>query len=300
MLRVRRGKVLAVVSTLVAGAAVHTAATATTPKAGDPVATRAELVMGSIARITLPDGVPGEAWDAAFAALRAVDATMSLYRPESALVRVNAHAAEHPEAVDEDLYECLARARALGATTDGAFDPTVLPLLKAWGAYPGLDHVAAGNAEAVGWDGLVLDPAARTVAFRRPGMGVDLGGIAKGFALDRARAALTRAGVARAVLDLGGNLAMMGAGPGPGWRIAVREPSAPEGSLGVLTLGPDQTASTSGNYARDFAHEGWRAPSHIYDPRNGRPVASGLTVTVWAPDGATAAALSTALLVLGP
>lgn len=290
----RMCRLILVVLTLLAGAPV---------RAAEPTrsSTRAELVMGSIAQITIPDGASDAAFEAAFAALRRVDASMSLYRPESALVRVNAHAARHAEPVDAELFSCLERSRALSAATDGAFDVTVLPLLRAWGAYPGLDHLGSGGrVDAVGWGGLVLDPAARAVHFRREGMGIDLGGIAKGFALDRARAALAASGVRHAVLDLGGNLAFLGDGPGSGRRVAVRDPADPETSLGVLVLDPDQTVSTSGNYARDFATEGWRARSHVYDPRTGRAAREDLAVTVWAPDATTADALSTACLVLGP
>jgi FAD:protein FMN transferase len=263
-------------------------------------ATRAELVMGTIAQITIADGASDAAFEAGFAALRRVDASMSLYRSESQLVRVNAHAAEHAEPVDPDLFACLTRARVLSDLTDGAFDVTVLPLLRAWGAYPDLTYLPAGRIDAVGWGGLLLDPVAHAVRFRRVGMGIDLGGIAKGFALDRARAALAAAGVPRAVVDLGGNLALVGDGPADGWRIAVRDPADPDATLGVLVLDRDQAVSTSGNYARDFPTEGWRVPSHVFDPRTGRPVPGKLAVTVWAPDATTADALSTALLVLGP
>ena len=260
---------------------------------------RAELVMGGVATITMPDAADA-AFEAGFAALRAVDAAMSLYRPDSELVRLNRHAASHAEPVDAPLFACLERARALSAVSDGAFDVTVLPLLRAWGAYRELDYLGVVRADAVGWGGLVLDRDARTVRFARDGMGLDLGGIAKGFALDRARAAVAAAGVRRAVLDLSGNLALLGAGPGIGWRVAVTDPTDPDTTVGVLTLGPDQAVSTSGNYRRAFAHEGWRAPSHIYDPRTGRPVERDLAVTVWAPDATTADALSTALFVVGP
>jgi thiamine biosynthesis lipoprotein len=269
--------------------------------AGEHVATatRAELVMGTIARVTLSEP-RDEAFEAAFAALRRVDAAMSLFKPESALVRVNLHAARHAEAVDDELYECLARARALSEITDGAFDPTILPLLRSWGAYRDLVHLPPGRVDAVGWGGLRLDPAAHTVRFAREGMAVDLGGIAKGYALDRARAALLAVGARRGIVDLGGNLALLGDGPDGGWRIAVRDPAAPEGSVGTVVLDRDVAVSTSGNYARDFAAEGWRTPSHIFDPRTGRPVRPGLAVTVWTRDAADGDALSTALLVIGP
>jgi len=260
---------------------------------------RAELVMGTVARVALPPAsASAERFAAAFAAFREVDDAMSLYRPESELSRVNARAAARPVPVGDALFALLARARTLAAESDGAFDVTILPLLRLWGAYPGLAWLPPGSVTAVGAPGLRLDPHARTVSFARRGMGIDLGGIAKGFALDRARAALAAAGVKRARLDVGGELAFVGDDP-MGWRVAVRDPERPSRTLGVLTLGGDASVSTSGNYARDFTAEGWRAPSHVYDPRTGRPVAPDVAVTVWAPDATTADALSTALIVLG-
>jgi len=286
---------------LLAATAGMAAAAGNAADTGDVAITeRAELVMGTVARLAVFDrAVAPAAFAAAFAALRAVDASMSLYIPGSELVRVNAHAAQHPEPVGLELFTLLTRARALSEETDGAFDITVLPLLRLWGAYPGLGYLGRGNRSAVGFAGLQLDPAARTVSFRRPGMALDLGGIAKGFGLDRAAAALHAAGVGAARLDLGGNLALLGAGPRGVWRVAVRDPDVPEEPLGILALGSDVAVSTSGNYARDFAAEGWRAPSHIYDPRSGRPVLAPRAVTVWASDATTADALSTALVVVG-
>ncbi len=280
-------------------AVVLLASLAVTPTVAG-AATRATLVMGTIARITLVDGADERAFDAGFAAFERVDASMSLYRATSDLVRLNAHAADHAEPVDPELFDCLARSRAMSDLTDGAFDVTILPLLRAWGAYPALDYLAAGRPDAVGWEALMLDPAAHTVRFQRRGMGIDLGAVAKGFALDRARDAMVASGVATAVLDLGGELLLVGAGPDGAWRIAVRDPATPDASLGVLVFDRAEAISTSGNYERDFAAEGWRTPSHVFDPRTARPVRPGLAVTVWAPDATTADALSTALLVLGP
>lgn len=291
---------LALAFVVVAGMAPRDGTAAPAGESEAPTVERAELVMGTIARVALPASAGrAEAFEAAFAALRAVDASMSLYRRDGALVRVNLHAASRPEHVDAALFALLGRARELAAETDGAFDVTILPLLRLWGAYPELSYLGGGSTTAVGIAGLRLDPRGRTVRFARSGMGLDLGGIAKGFALDRARVALAGAGVTRARLDLGGQLAFIGGGPDGGWRVAVRDPDDPERPLGILVLGPDASVSTSGNYERDFAREGWRAPSHIYDPRTGRPATGDFAVTVWATDAATADALSTTLFVLG-
>ncbi len=299
--RLRRAAAITAWAAVALGAARAGGAAGPPPGASEPpTIERAELVMGTVARVALPPRLAtARTFEAAFAALREVDATMSLYREDSELVRVNARAADHPEPVDAPLFALLVRARELGIESDGAFDVTVLPLLRLWGAYPELGYLGAGSRTAVGIEGLRLDAAARTVGFARPGMGLDLGGIAKGCALDRARAALATRGVDRARLDLGGDLAFVGAGPQGVWRAAVRDPDAPDRPLGVLVVGADASLSTSGNYERDFAREGWRARSHLYDPRTGRPVTRDVAVTVWSPDATAADALSTALVVLG-
>jgi thiamine biosynthesis lipoprotein len=262
---------------------------------------RAELVMGTTVRIAILDGPRDPAtYEAGFGALRTVDRMASLYRGDSALVRVNAHAGVHAEPVEEELFALLVRARELSVLSDGAFDPTVLPLLRAWGAYGELRHLGPIDPSAVGFAAMLLDPSTRSVRFALPGMALDLGGIAKGWALDRARAALAARGVRRALLDLGGTLACVGGGGDQGWPVAVRDPEGADGLLGIVGVPDDGTISTSANYARDFDGEGWRARSHIYDPRTRRPVLSARAVTVWAPEAAAADALSTALFVLGP
>ncbi len=270
-----------------------------------PVVERAEYVMGTVARIAIlvdrdSNPVPERSFEAAFGAIRAVDRSMSLYQPGSELLRLNAHAGRHAERVGEDLFRILARAKDLSSMTDGAFDVTVLPLLRAWGGYRELAHLGSSSPGAVGFAALRLDRRSRSVRFELPGMAVDLGGVAKGFALDRARERLRAEGVTQARLDLGGNLAFLGGGPTGCWRVAVRDPAHPERSLGVLELPEDHAVATSANYARDFAAEGWRAPSHVYDPRTRQPVLTRGAVTVWAPDATTADALATAFLVLGP
>jgi thiamine biosynthesis lipoprotein len=283
------GTAAAVAAAMLTGAAAPRAAAA---------AERAELVMGTLARIVIPgESATADRFDAAFAALRSVDAAMSLYRPASEVRRVNAHAAFHPEPVGPELFAVLTRARELAVATDGAFDPTVLPLLVAWGAYREL-QLRTDEPVTVGFAGLRLDDRTRTVAFRARGMGLDLGGIAKGFALDRATAALRALGARRALLDLGGNLALVDDDQARRWPVAVRDPHSPDRPLGTLAVGRGGV-STSANYARDFAAEGWRAPTHIYDPRTRRPVGVERAVTVWAADATTADALSTALMVTG-
>jgi thiamine biosynthesis lipoprotein len=192
----------------------------------------------------------------------------------------------------------LAEAVAVAALSGGAFEPTVLPLVRLWGFRGGEPRLptAADLAEAlaqVDVGSLEVEPErARRL---RAGLAIDLGGIAKGHALDRAQAALVRCGVEGAVLDLGGNLLAFGSGRGR--EVAVVDPSAPDRL--VLSLPLDGAVATSGQYER-FVTIAGRDYGHILDPRTGWPVQAGLSVTVLSDTAVRGDALATAAVVLGP
>jgi thiamine biosynthesis lipoprotein len=243
---------------------------------------------------------------AAFAAAEEMEKKFSLYLPQSELSDVNRRAGEAAVAVSEDLWKLLVRSREIGRMTRGAFDITVGPLMRSWGFFPkregrvpAEDEIAAARAN-VGWDKIVLDPAARTVRFSRPGVELDLGGVAAGYAVDRMIDALKASGVRNAMIDAGGDIYCLGERPGGGpWRIGVEHPRREGELLGVLELA-DRAVTTSGDYRNYFIRSKKRY-SHIMDPRSGRPVESSVAETsVTAPDCLTADALATALFVLGP
>jgi len=149
-----------------------------------------------------------------------------------------------------------------------------------------------------GFRTLRLDDAAGTVRFTDAAAGVDLGGIAKGYALDRARDVLRAAGVRSAWLDLGGEIATIGAPPDGGrWRIAVRHPRRAGAVLGILEMG-EGAVSTSGDGER-FVEDAAGRAGHIFDPRTGRPASALVTATVVASSATLADALSTAAVVMG-
>jgi len=234
----------------------------------------------------------------AFARMREIDEELSLYREGSELRKFNERASHWQVRMGRDLYEVLRRARQLSLGTDGAFDVTVLPLMLARGAYGELGlSTEASRRVRVGFSGLLLDPAERSGRFLMPGMGIDLGGIGKGFAADEAARVLRAGGSRCALVDVGGTVRVWG-GSGNRWRIGVRDPAEPGSLLGYLAL-REGAVATSGNYFR--SREGASGPLyHIFDPRTRRPARTSLAVTVWSADATSADALSTAFFVLGP
>ncbi|MFO7610230.1 MAG: FAD:protein FMN transferase [Candidatus Krumholzibacteriia bacterium] len=287
----------------VGGAAAPADAVAQDAAPPPAVHEEARYLMGTLAtvRAEAPAAATAQAAvDAAWAAFALVDSLMSTWREDSDLVRANAGAAAGPVRVDPRLAGLAARALDLAAASDGAFDPTVLPLMRAWGLRDGPprrpDAAALGRARsAVGHRLVQVDTVAATVAFARPGTALDLGGIAKGYALDLARAAMAAAGAAAGVLDLGGNLLVFGAGA---HEVGIVAPDDPAAVVATVTVGEGAVA-TSGQYERFVAADGERW-GHILDPRRGEPVPRSGSVTIVAPTGELADALATAVFVLGP
>ena len=201
----------------------------------------------------------------------------------------------------EETAALLQTALTLCEQTGGAYDPALGALSEAWGFSTGAYRVPEPDALAEAMQssgaGLVqLDGISVTLT---NGAQLDLGGIAKGYAGDAVRTVLAEFGVTSAVIDLGGDVGLLGAKPdGSGWRVAVKDPADPSKFLGVLTAA-DTFVVTSGIYERGFEENGVRY-HHIIDPKTGKPAESGLvSVTVVCGDGAWADALSTACFVLG-
>ncbi len=238
------------------------------------------------------------ALDAAVAALQRIEAQMSLFRDDSALSRLNRDG--RLEATPPELHELLGIALDVAQASGGDFDPTVQPLWRAFadarraGRLPSAAEVDAARAR-VDWRALALD--ARGARFTRPGMGITLNGIAQGYAADRVRAVLAGHGIRHALVDAG-EFAMAGHNPrGERWTLGIADPRV-EGRLlarlfadgrCVATSGDDQTA-----FSADHRHH------HIFDPHTGWSPADMAGVTVAAPSGALADALTKVLFVGGP
>jgi thiamine biosynthesis lipoprotein len=235
-----------------------------------------------------------EAINAAFAELKRLDAMLSNWRPESQLMRLNRAAAQAGEAVqvNQELFERLQSALAIAEKTDGGFDPTVGPLVRAWGFLPGSYGRAARDTvqharERVGWSKIVLNPEKRSVRFRAKGMEIDLGGIAKGYAAERAIEILSRNGIQHAIVSLGGSSISVLGRPVPwdkencaggsissfhceGWGIYIRDPRGGAAPVASVMLSNREAVATSGTY--ENVSSGSRRRSHIINPHTGQAI----------------------------
>ena len=244
-------------------------------------------------------------FEVAFAEIDYVDRTLSNYRQDSEVSRINATAAREAITVDPEVFRLLQLALDYSRRTGGAFDITVGPLVKAWGFFGGTGRMPSRRSierarARTGWALVALDSARRTVRFRRTGVQLDLGAIGKGWALDRAAAALRRNGVTAALLGVGeSSYYAIGAPPGRvGWPVNVTDPADTTRVLARVVL-RDGSLATSGATQQFFAASG-RRYGHIIDPRSGEPVEGMRQVTVTAKTATTSDALSTSLFVLGP
>ncbi len=250
------------------------------------------------------------AGEEALAEIQRLEAQLSFYRPSSEISRINQRAAEGPVRVEPGLFRLLLTARRLHADTGGAFDVTVAPLMRCWGFVndtgrrPEPDALAAARART-GMHLVRLDEAAFTVAFARPGVQIDLGGIGKGYALDEAAHLLREAGISRALLHGGtSTVVALGTPPdAPYWTIAIARPGVqtaePEGDdlLAQVHLA-DAALSVSAVWGKAFEVDG-TVYGHVLDPRRGRPVEGAVLAAVVCPSATEADARSTALLVEG-
>ena len=264
--------------------------------AAHAMATRFELVLdgGDEARLRA-------AGEDALGEIVRLDAQLSFYRPSSDVSWINGRAALEPVQVEPRLFALLERCVALSASTDGAFDITIAPLMKAWrfaggsGACP--DSAALAQARAlVGFRGIELDAARRTVRFARPGMRIDLGSAGKGYAVDRAIARLRGNGVQCALLH-GGTSSVHAIGvPGSsdGWRIGWSPERAPARTFELH----DSALAVSAVRGKAFRANG-RVFGHVMDPHTGQPADVAGSAVVAGPDSLLCDALSTALLVRG-
>ena len=266
---------------------------------------RIQLLMGTTACVRVwaaDDTTADRAIDMAFDALTLVDRVMSIYKPNSEISKLNRTCPQTWTKTDPLLYDVLQHAIHIAQQTEGAFDPTVLPLMLLWGFY-GEKTPQLPSPEAIlnilphiGYQHLNLHPHLPEIRFDTSGIQLDLGGIAKGYALDLAAKQLREANIQTAFLDIGGNLLLFGNTHKQ--TIGIQHPLHKDQLLGSIAI-QNASVATSGGYEKFIDIHGQRY-GHILDPRTGYPVSSLLCVTIVAPTATQADALSTALFVLGP
>jgi thiamine biosynthesis lipoprotein len=267
-----------------------------------------ETHMGCSFRIVLystDEATARRASRAAYDRIAALNAILSDYDPESELSRLSRSAGGPPVRVSADLFDVLARSRRMYERSGGAFDVTIAPVGRLW-RRARRDHKLPDpkrltDARAlVGSDKMVLEERARTVQLKKPGMKLDVGGIAKGYASQAALEVLKAQGINRALVAGAGDI--VAGDPPPdarGWRIAIApvEPNQPVRPR-VLLLA-QRAVSTSGDAEQFVIIDGHRY-SHIINPATGLGVEDRASVTVVADDGGTADALETTVYLLGP
>jgi len=253
-----------------------------------------------------PDRVRAtRAVERAFAAVREVDAQMSVHRPDSELSRLNRASGLGPVRVSPALLEVVEQACSCARCSGGLYDPTVLPLMTLFGFYgPGRASLPS-TAEvdralaAVAFEDVQVDRSAGTIALARRGMGLDLGSIGKGWAVDRAVAALRAEGVTSGLVDAGGNVYGLGVPEDgdEGWSVALFHPRTGR-SERVFTL-KDAAVATSANNERFRTIAGHHL-GHIFDAKRGTPADGHVSVSVLAHTGVESDQMSTAAFLLGP
>ncbi len=264
---------------------------------------REAAVMGTAIGVLLwcDDPSAGEAaTDAVMAEMHRIDAAMSPYKPDSELSRVNREAAQRAVPVSAELLTLLDRSLHFSRLSGGVFDVTYAAVGHLYDYRRGIapsDGQLARARLAVGYHGLILDAAAGTVRFAVDGMRIDLGGFAKGHAVERGAAILRRHGIAQGIVSAGGDSRIVGDRRGRPWTIGISDPRRRGQVVAVLPL-EDVAVSTSGDYERYFEAGGVRH-HHLIDPRSGRSPSSVRSVTIVAGDGLTSEAMSKTVFVLG-
>ncbi|MBI5885560.1 MAG: FAD:protein FMN transferase [Deltaproteobacteria bacterium] len=245
--------------------------------------------------------------DPAFAAVVAemtrIEEMMSEWKETSPVSLINRNAGKGPVAVPDELFKVIFAAQLTSEVTKGAFDISWAALRGLWDFAPGHERIPT-DAELkkavalINFNKVVLDPGKKTVFLKDAGMSIGLGGIAKGYAVDKAMETLNRLGIKNAIVKAGGDMRVQGVSDTGPWEIGIKNPRLKDAFIAKLRL-TDISISTSGDYERFFIKDGVLY-HHIIDVRTGQPARESRSVTILARDTMTTDAFSTAIFVLGP
>ena len=277
---------------------------------GADVVTKSAILMGTIVEIKAPlsGDLTRQAAEQAIAKalneVRRVENLFSVYDEESEIAKINRLKEGEPLKISSEVSGLIEKAIGFCNVTNGAFDITVKPLVDLWaeakktGTVPSKEAVREA-VEKTGYRDIIIDNEAGTIAFARDGMALDLGGVAKGYAVDRAVSELRSNGVGNAIVNCGGDMYCLGRrSDADRWKVGIRHPRDKDDIILELNL-ENRAVDTSGDYEKYFMAGGKRY-SHIIDPRTGYPVGGDIvSASVMADDSATSDAFATAMCVLG-
>ena len=288
------------------------ALTSCTPAPSDPVPnqdkpiTKSDFILGTIIDITIYDKNDETIIDKAFDRIREIEAKMTINNADtSEIIALNEASGKGGVKVSPDTFDVLERAKYYSELTGGLFDPTVGSIVKLWNI--GTEYAAVPDPKVleekrklINKDKLILDRSTLTATLEDPGMQVDLGAIAKGYAADEVAKILKENGVQHSIINLGGNVLTIGGNMiGNPWKIGIQNPFNPRGDfLGIVEI-KDKTVVTSGTYERYF-EEGGKRYHHILDPRTGYPSDNEIaSVSIITDSSMDADGNSTSVLLLG-
>jgi thiamine biosynthesis lipoprotein len=270
--------------------------------------TEARVAMGSELRLTAwtrDEAAARAAFEQVFAEFNRLDALMSVWRAGSDVLRLNRAAGGAPVAVSPEVVDVLELARQISEWTGGKFDVSFGALAGLWkfdhdqdGRVPGAREIRA-RLPLVAYEAIEVHARASTARLARPGMRIHLGGIGKGYAVDRGAELLRHRGLTDFLIQSGGDSYAAGRPEGRRWRLGIRDPRGSEDESFAFMELTDAAFSTSGDYERFFIHQG-RRYHHILDPDRGEPAAASRSVTIVANRAVIADALSTGVFILGP
>jgi FAD:protein FMN transferase len=265
-----------------------------------------DKAMGTIVNVTVwsaDEAGAARGAKAVFTEIHRLDDLMTTWR-DSEMFRINAAAGKAAVKVSDETLLVIDRALDVSKKSDGIFDITVGAFHGLWKFDEDMDGTLPDPAEVkkrlalVNWKDVVVDHKKKTVKLLREGMSITLGGIAKGYAVDRGVAILKKAGFTSFIVQAGGDMFVAGDKDGQPWIVGIRDPRGPWDSTFAVAPIKDHSFSTSGDYERGFVKDGVRY-HHILDPRDGQPARASRSVTVMAKDAFTADAWSKVLFILG-
>ncbi|MEM6789918.1 MAG: FAD:protein FMN transferase [Myxococcota bacterium] len=264
------------------------------------------IVLASFTTEAMDAGAVTAALRSGFREIQRLEALMTSWREDSEVSGINRAAGREPVMVSPETLDVITKSLWISERSEGTFDITFASMGKLWRfdqdripLIPAAEALETARRR-IDYKQVRIDPAARTVMLARPETKISLGGIAKGYAVDRAAVVMRQAGLSAFYVQAGGDLYVEGTKPdGKPWTVGVRDPRGAEGDVFAVLPVTNHAFSTAGDYERAFVKGGQRF-HHIIDPRTGYPATESRSVTVWAADALTADAIDDAVFILGP
>lgn len=262
-------------------------------------------VLGTIISLKVFGNKAQKAIEEAIERLTDIDNKMSAFKDYSEISKINLNAGTLAQVVSSDTYFLIKTAVEYSKLSEGAFDPTIRPLVALWGIGTEYERIPEKNEieeklKLVNYKDIVLDEINSSINFKKQNQSIDMGGIAKGFAADEVKTILLQYGVTSALIDLGGNIFALGNKPnGEPWTIGIQNPFKPRGEyIGILSV-KNKSVVTSGNYERLFIQDGITF-HHILDPKTGYPsVSRVISATIISNNSIDGDGLSTGVYIMG-